>query len=130
MFRKRRFHTRSFWQGFTAEQLPGLGQNWREGGSHVRAEAKPAAFIGKPRGSQREGKEQAAGGDLVPQDCPGTLPSSLGPSGSGAFCLQVSLWVAESMHEVPNHGFESLPRLGYGWHFVTQLLAKARGLAL
>lgn len=65
----------------------------------------------------------------MPQDCPGTLPSGLGPSGSGAFCLQVSLWVAESMHEVRNHGFESLPRLGYGRHFVTQLLTKARGLA-
>lgn len=125
MFRKRRFHTCSFWQGFTAEQLPGLGQSWMESSGCARAEAKPAAFIGKPRGSCRDGEEQATGEGSVPQGYPGTLPSSLRPSRLGVLCPQVSLWVTEmtlwGSMGCPPMGFESLPQPGHGQRFVTQL---------
>lgn len=53
------------------------------------------AFIGKPRGSRHEGKEQAAGEGSVFQSCPSTVPSSLGPSRLRIFCPQVSFWVTE-----------------------------------
>lgn len=50
--------THSFWQGFTAEQLPGLVQSWKERSSCAQAEAKLVAFIGKPRGSHHEGRSR------------------------------------------------------------------------
>lgn len=73
-------HTHSFWQGFTAEQLPGLEQSWKESSGCAQAEAKLLAFIGKPRGSRHEGKEQAAGEGSVLRGFPNTIPSSQGPS--------------------------------------------------
>lgn len=35
-------------------------ESWRESSSRAQTEAEPAAFIGKPRGSHREAKKQAA----------------------------------------------------------------------
>lgn len=76
-------HTHSFWQGFTAEQLPGLEKSWKESSGCAQAEAKLVAFIGKPRDSRYEGKKQAAGEGSVLWGFPSAIPSSPGPAGWG-----------------------------------------------